>query len=102
MIVTAVLTLTLFFSDPAELVQVFAPTQGLVITAAPRDGCNQVDAWLVQCWASAADGLPLTVSYTCPTRNAVLVVKRDHSTAMYEMKCRWRLAVPWLPVDARQ
>lgn len=94
MIVTAVLTLTLFFSDPSELVQVFAPTQGVSITIAPRDGCVQVDAFWIQCWASAADDMPVQLRYTCPTQNAVLVIKQEADALLLELACKWKLYAP--------
>jgi hypothetical protein len=94
MIVTAILTLTLLIGAPDDLVQVFAPTQGVSITIAPRDGCVQVDAFWIQCWASAADDMPVQLRYTCPTKNAVLVIKQEADAYLLELACRWKVFAP--------
>lgn len=95
MIVTAVLTLTLLTAQPDALVQVFSPTQGVTITAPAKDGCNQVDAWWVQCWAQAADGMQIAATWRCNDPQAVIVLRVDEWARVLEMKrCRWQTFAP--------
>lgn len=96
MIVTAVLTLTLLTAQPDALVQVFSPTRGVTVTAPARSGCNQVDAWWVQCWGEAAKGQPFAVRYQCGDPFAVLVLRVENDAQLFELRCRWRHFAPFI------
>lgn len=99
MIVTTILTLTLLMGQPDALVQVFSSTQAVTITKISENGCAQVDPFWIQCWGADANGTRLKIAWKCNDPLAVITMRVDNWSYLYEMReLRRCLSGQYLPV----